>query len=204
MRELMLFQAGGYRLALGLEPVRGIHPLGDLRPAGPGRCRLEGREMDLHDLPRRLGGPESGATHSRVIRMEVAETPLALRVDGVDRVAWVAEERIVPLPEAFAGRPARWFPAVVRAEDGLALLLSPEGMLGIVPAEPAPEPSTDPSTELSADPAPDAPVAAAVAELISADRLAACVLETLERRLIDGLRRRLRALPGRLFSPGAP
>jgi chemotaxis signal transduction protein len=193
MRELMLFQAGGYRLALGLEPVRAIHPLGDLRPAGPGRCRLEGREMDLHDLPRRLGGPESGAAHHpRVIRMEVAETALALRVDGVDRVAWVDEERIVPLPEAFAGRPAQWFPAVVRADDGLALLLSPEGMLGIVPPEPEPPPMAD------------TPAAGAVAELISADRLAACVLETLERRLIDGLRRRLRALPGRLFSPGAP
>jgi chemotaxis signal transduction protein len=198
MRELMLFQAGGYRLALGLGPVRGIHPPGDLRPAGPGRCRLEGREMDLHDLSRRLGGPESGAAQPRVIRMEVAETPLALRVDGVDRVDRVAEERIVPLPEAFAGRPARWFPAVVRTDDGLALLLSPEGMLGILPPESAS------ASGPAAEPLPDTPAAEAAAELISADRLAACVLETLERRLIDGLRRRLRALPGRLFSPGAP
>ncbi len=190
MRELMLFQAGGYRLALGLGPVRGIHPPGDLRPAGPGRCRLEGRDMDLHDLARRLGGPGGEAAHPRVIRMEVAETTLALRVDGVDRVARVAEERIVPLPDVFSGRPAQWFPAVVRIDDGLALLLSPEGMLGILPPERA-------ST-------PDTPAAAAIAEMISADRLTACLLRALERHLADGLGRRLRALPSRLFSAESP
>ncbi|MFP4307246.1 MAG: chemotaxis protein CheW [Desulfococcaceae bacterium] len=189
MRELMLFQAGGYRLALELGAVRGIHPLGDLQPAGPGRCRLEGREMALHDLAIRFGTPRADAAHPRVIRMEVAGEPHALRVDAVDRVARVAEDRIEDLPPAFSGRPAHWFPAVARMGDSLALVLSPEGMLGIRPAPAGPVLA-----------APEA--AAAVAELVSATRLTEIVAGAVERHLVAGLRARLRALPGRLFRTG--
>jgi chemotaxis signal transduction protein len=189
MRELMLFQAGGYRLALELGKVRGIHPLGDLQPAGPGRCRLEGREMALHDLANRFGTAHADAAHPRVIRMEVAGELHALRVDAVDRVARVAEDRIADLPPAFSGRPAHWFPAVARMGDSLALVLSPEGMLGIRPAP--------------AEPVSVAPeVAAAVTELISPTRLAETIVGAVERHLIAGLRARLRALPGRLFRTG--
>lgn len=189
MRELMLFRAGRYRLALALPTVRGIHPAGDLRIAAPGRCTLDGREMALYDLGARLGGRNPDAGNPRVIRIEAAGRPMALRVDAVERVVGVAEERIVPLPPAFRGRPARWFPAVVRDADTLALLLSPEGMAGIVPPEPEPEP----------EPGPEPSDAVFAAWLPEPDRMAEILIRALERTLRSALRRHLRALPARLL-----
>lgn len=187
MRELMLFRAGRYRLALPLARVRRVYPAADLRPAAGGNCILDGRTLRLFDLMHQFGDPRPGPEGPRVIWVDVADRPLALRVDGVNRVTGVAEEAIIPLPPAFGERSVRWFPAVVREGAELALLLSPEGMLGIRPSAPAP-PSLGPPE-----------LAAAVTELFPPDATAETLVRGLRRTLRSGLMRHLRSLPDRLF-----
>jgi chemotaxis signal transduction protein len=187
MRELMLFRAGRYRLALALGAVRRVHPLADLRPAAGGSCVLDGRRMRFYDLGHWMGGRRSDPESPRVIRMEAADRELALRVDAVERVAWVDGASIVPLPPAFGGRPARWFPAVVRDGAELALLLSPEGMLGVS------------TRSAPAEPSIPSELAEAVGALLDAERTAETFSSGLRRTLKASLARRLRALPARMF-----
>lgn len=187
MRELMLFRAGRYRLALPLAGVRRVYPATDLRPAPGGNCMLDGRTLRLLDLTHQLGAPRPGPEGPRLIWVDVADRPLALRVDGVERVTGVAEEAIIPLPPAFGERSARWFPAVVREGAELALLLSPEGMLGIRPSASAPV-SSGPSERVEA-----------VAELFPPDATAETIVRGLRGTLRSALMRHLRSLPDRLF-----
>jgi hypothetical protein len=196
--RLMLFRAGPYRLALALATIREIHPAEDLRIAGEGRCVLAGREMAFRDLGFRPDGRGPEAGHPRAIRIEAGGRSMALLADAVERVIGVTEDRIVPLPSAFRGRSARWFPAVVRSGETLALLLSPEGLAGIVsPDSPAPG---------IADPEPMGAEAAAFAVLaartLTPDRMVGILSRGLERTLPAALERHLRSLPARLFAAG--
>ncbi len=132
MKEIMVFRAGDHSFGLDLIHIRGVYRSGDLQPVDSEApdspaYRLEGRRVDLFDLPRDLvaGGGRSGAFR-RVILMDIQGRSAALGVNQIERVMNVEPDHIVPLPPVFTGKSRKWFPGVVMGADRLIPLLDPD------------------------------------------------------------------------------
>ncbi len=158
MIKLLLFTAGARRYGLPLERVRSIEKPDALLPPEPGRggaggITLDGRRIPLRDLPLLMGGPpaprETG--EGKMVLVDLEDRTLALRVDQVDGVATVADDRITPLPDLLGERSRACFPRVLKGEDGPVLLIDPEGVEGLSPP-PLPSPCTDPPGPAAGEP----------------------------------------------------
>lgn len=138
MKELLLFQVGSINLALDLALINSIQSAKGLlaeQPEGSNRFAgmVNGRETHLYDLSAIFGqqtaGDDSGK--QKLIIVKTDGYSLGLIVDDVERVVSADTSRIKPLPRAFEGPSVSCFPSVLKHEDVLFLILSPEGIANI-------------------------------------------------------------------------
>lgn len=209
MTEFILFQVARRRFGLELGHVRSVFressldirdaetPEGEPDGLGPLRvCRVDDRDVPLMDLSTFFAGEEGEcpptpacaglpvAGGKRILLIRAGERELALRVDDIDRVVTLDAAGVMPLPPVFRGRSARWFPRVLRLENALALVVDPVGMMG--------GPGGDPG-DLLRDidmlaPEHQARLDAAIAGLLSPDRVADVMLDTLDRSIRASLK----------------
>jgi len=135
---LVLFQVGNRKFGLDMPLIKSIHQgsafFSGQTGENPGvALELDGKEIPLCDLSAILG--EGRTSHDlrskKVMLVESKGNSLALMVDSVDGVVSVESDQIEPLPPIFKGQALACFPRVLRQEENLVLLLSPEGMEGI-------------------------------------------------------------------------
>jgi hypothetical protein len=138
MTELLLFRVGAMQFGIDLPLISNIHSVKSsivLQKEGGARLlRTEsGEEMPLYDLSYLFEG--DGFSHDsedkKMIMLQVDEHPIGLIVDRVDQVVAVDNDGLEPLPPIFKGPAQACFPSVLKQEDLLVLLLSPEGIVKI-------------------------------------------------------------------------
>ena len=140
MKEFMFFQVGHLRFCLELPFIKSVHRISDISKTKDNMekqdfftCILDGKQMPLYDfsvifdIKNFTYDPE----FHKVIRIELDNTPLALRVNHVDGVAEIMEHMIIPLPPVIKGKTLKWFPYVLKYEGNLIPVLNPWGMTGI-------------------------------------------------------------------------
>ena len=150
MKELLLFQVGRIHLALNLTLVSDIQSAKTIvakQPQGS-KCvaqMLNGQESLIYDLSaifeQQVVGLESA--HRKLIMVKTDKFSLGLVVDGVDKVVSADSSRIEPLSRMFKGASLSCFPSVLQYDDGLFLILSPEGIANIAPQMTAPQDDPD-------------------------------------------------------------
>jgi hypothetical protein len=138
MTKLLLFRVGAMQFGIDLPLISNIHSVKSsivLQKEGGARLlRTEsGEEMPLYDLSYLFEG--DGFSHDsedkKMIMLQVDEHPIGLIVDRVDQVVAVDNDGLEPLPPIFKGPAQACFPSVLKQEDLLVLLLSPEGIVKI-------------------------------------------------------------------------
>ena len=91
---------------------------------------VDGEEVPIYDLSAIMDvatlTPDS--RNRKVMLVKVQGRDLALLVDQVERAVEVDSDFVEQLPPIFTGPPRDCFPKVLRREDELILILSPEGL----------------------------------------------------------------------------
>jgi chemotaxis signal transduction protein len=135
MREVMLFRVGSSEFALDLKYIKGVHRSVDLpdmssgtRAHRPSVNIPEGGLMPFVDLCSIFKSKKTEDFSRKVMYLQVDEGPLAVQVDQTERVLEIEEGQIALLPPVFKGRSLTWFPHVLKYDQQLILLLSPDGM----------------------------------------------------------------------------
>ena len=138
MKNILIFKSGENRYAIDLPSVKSIHGISDIMSEKATGDLLSGlmNEGLMHPVidfnafvkSEILG---TSLTHGKVLLLDIYPNLLALRVDQIDRVIWVLEEQILPMPTVFKGKALSCFPAVLKQEDELFLILDPN-MIGLI------------------------------------------------------------------------
>ena len=135
MQKLVLFQVSGRRFGLDMALAKSIEAANLPQAKGSdwrnrGTLVADGVEVPIYDLAANMG--DETLTHDsrnrKVMLVKVQGRALALLVDQVDRAVEVDSDLVEQLPPIFTGPPRDCFPKVLRREDGLILILSPEGL----------------------------------------------------------------------------
>ena len=114
---------------------------------------LNGQESLIYDLSaifeqQQVVGRE--LAHRKLIMVKTDKFSLGLVVDGVDKVVSADSSRIEPLSRIFKGASLSCFPSVLQYDDGLFLILSPEGIAKIAPQMTAPQDDPDGGIQVKA------------------------------------------------------
>lgn len=142
MKEFMFFQVGHSRFCLELSFIKSVYRISDISETLEKEtreqqdffiCIIDGRQIPLYDFSIIFDIKQSDydPEFHKVIRIELGNNILALRVDHVDGVAEIMENLITPLPPAVKGKTLEWFPHVLQYEGDLVPVLNPWGMAGI-------------------------------------------------------------------------
>ena len=142
MQRLVLFQVGGRRLGLDMALTKSIEAT-DFLDAKQSSSKLrdtmvvDDEEVPVYDLSAIMGDERStpDSRSKKVMLVKAQGRYLALLVDRVDRAVEVESGLIESLPPIFEGTSRDCFPKVLRREDGLILILSPEALEGIAPSQ---------------------------------------------------------------------
>jgi chemotaxis signal transduction protein len=136
MKELLFFQVGTMQLGMDLPPVTSIQgaPSSVAKQSkGPKRFTpvVDGKDTPLYNLLSILGEDNLSANpqNEKLILVKTRNRQVGLIVDRVDRVVTVDSDRIESLSPIFKGAARSCFPKVLKHEDRLVLLLSPEGIV---------------------------------------------------------------------------
>jgi len=138
MEELLLFQVGTHQLGIDLACIKSIQSAKPnfSEPKGPNKRLtqvVEGKEIPLYDL---LSVFEKDAAlrdsaGEKVIAVQSENSPMGLIVDRINQVVPVDSDRIIPLSPIFRGSSLACFPKVLKHDNRLVLLFSPEGFMEI-------------------------------------------------------------------------
>lgn len=138
MKEFMLFQVGHLRFCLELPYIKSVYRISDISGiSGKNKenkdflvCILDNRKVPLYDFSIIFDIKHSAydPEFHKVIRIELENDIIALRVDHVDGVAEVMENLVTPLPPVIKGKTLEWFPHVLQFEQELIPVLNPRGM----------------------------------------------------------------------------
>ena len=135
MQRLVLFQVSGRRFGLDMALTKSIEATNVPQARGAdwrnrGTLVVDGEEVPIYDLAAIMG--DVTLTHDsrnrKVMLVKVQGRYLALLVDRVERAVEVDSDLVESLPPIFRGPSRHCFPKVLRTEDGLILILSPEGL----------------------------------------------------------------------------
>lgn len=139
MKELLLFQVGALQFGMELSFVRSIQ-------GAPGIASkqvekhdrfaplTEDHDISMFNLSAILGDENSSGDpeNEKLIVVNTQNRPVGLIVESVHRVVKADIDRIEPLPPIFQGPALSCFPRVLKHEDRLILLISPQGIVNIV------------------------------------------------------------------------
>jgi len=135
MQRLVLFQVSGRRFGLDMALAKSIEATNVPQAKGAdwrnrGTLVVDGEKVPIYDLAAIMGDTTftHDARNRKVILVKVQGRYLALLVDRMDRPVEVDNDLVEPLPPIFRGPPRDCFPKVLRREDELILILSPEGL----------------------------------------------------------------------------
>jgi chemotaxis signal transduction protein len=131
---VVLFTVGDCTFAIGASAVNEIQGLQELEPIGAelrvarfGKVRhtllREGRRYWVVDSNIHFHVTET--TSTRVLLL--ADSPVALKVDGIVRMAEIA--RIIPLPQSFCGEERNWYMGLALVDGNVVPVLNPNAFL---------------------------------------------------------------------------
>ena len=142
MQKLVLFQVSNRRFGLDMSLAKSIEATNLPHAKGSdqgdrGTLEVDGKEVPIYDLSAIMG--DATVTHDsgnrKVMLVKVQGGELALLVDRVDRAVEVDRDLVEQLPPIFRGPPRDCFPNVLKRENELILILSPEGLVRIASGE---------------------------------------------------------------------
>ena len=156
MEELLLFQVGTLQLGIDLAYIKSIQSAKpDFAEQGNKKCLtqvVDGKEIPLYDL---LSIFEKGATlrkpnGEKVIAVESQNQSMGLIVDRIKQVVPVDNDQIKSLSPIFREPSLACFPNVLKHDNQLILLFTPEGLTKAnLQAQESQEYSDIPDTEIS-------------------------------------------------------
>ena len=138
MQKLVLFQVSGRRFGLDMSLAKSIEATNLPQAKGAdrrGRATLEvdGKEVPIYDLSAIMGDAtvSHDSENRKVMLVKAQGGDLALLVDRVERAVEVDSDLVEQLPPIFRGPPRDCFPNVMKRDNELILILSPEGLVSI-------------------------------------------------------------------------
>lgn len=140
--RMLVVTSGPINLAISATAVEGILPPEEVGVTGP----VSTREItySITDLARRLGHASAAtATDPRIILCGSCGRHRGFRVDQVLGLTEVDIRHLRPLPPHFAGEERTWFKGYFLYQEGVALWVNPDWLVGPDPGGESPEPLVD-------------------------------------------------------------
>ncbi|HWR13220.1 MAG TPA: chemotaxis protein CheW [Terriglobales bacterium] len=131
-QQVILFKVDGTTFAIAASSVNEIQSLEDLKSLGTAGRRFgkvhhtverDGRKYWVVDANIHFG---LLPTHSSRVLL-LAEYPVAVKVDGIDRMTEIA--RVLPLPQAFKGDECSWYLGLTLIEGQVIPVVNPAAFL---------------------------------------------------------------------------
>lgn len=134
--QLVTFRLGNEEFSVDILKVQEIIRLLDLTrvPKAPefieGVINLRGKVIPVMDLRKRFSMPEAEDTsEARIIVVELKDTTVGFRVDGVSEVLRLPADTVEPPPTMVCGLETEYIKGVGKLDDRLIILLDVEKVL---------------------------------------------------------------------------
>ena len=146
MKKMLLFQVGTEQYAVDLACVKSIQSVKhteDKRQESSNTPNLgiDGEQSLLYDLISIFNKETSGRDfeNEKLVMVEAKSQSVGMIVSRVDNVISIEPDRIKPLSPILKGLAMSCFPNVLKHEDAIILILSPEGLIKVLQAKTDPE-----------------------------------------------------------------
>jgi purine-binding chemotaxis protein CheW len=134
--QLVTFSLGNEEFSVDILKVQEIIRLMELTrvPKAPefieGVINLRGKVIPVMDLRKRFGMPEAeDSSDARIIVVELQNTTVGFRVDGVSEVLRLPADTVEPPPTMVCGVETEYIKGVGKLDDRLIILLDVEKVL---------------------------------------------------------------------------
>jgi purine-binding chemotaxis protein CheW len=134
--QLVTFSLGNEEFSVDILKVQEIIRLMELTrvPKAPefieGVINLRGKVIPVMDLRKRFGMPEAeDSSDARIIVVELKNTTVGFRVDGVSEVLRLPADTVEPPPTMVCGVETEYIKGVGKLDDRLIILLDVEKVL---------------------------------------------------------------------------
>ena len=139
MKKMLLFQVGTEQYAIDLACVKSIQSVKHiadekLESSNSSNLGIDDTRPLLYDLISVFAKETSGRDfeNEKLVMVETKSQSVGMIVSRVDNVISIEPDRIKPLSPILKGLAMSCFPNVLKHEDAIILILSPEGLIKVL------------------------------------------------------------------------